>query len=130
MFVPKVCEGESDGKHRQIFGKLGVAGRLTKQTRSKDMSSTSKTELHDGPDGELTVGHCTNDVAQSSIVVDDLPLDGDVVLDEHTGGLDTGSDDGDETGDGDAGDRDDGHDRQLAKMSLEGQLPDFKGNVM
>lgn len=74
---------------------------------------------HVGPEGETDVGHGADDVAESGIVIDNLPFDGYVVLDQHAGGLDAGPDDGDETGHGDTGDRDDGHRGQLAKVSLE-----------
>ena len=102
-----------------------VDKRLTKQTvrktatqrKRKSASSHSKLIIF-----TLTVGHGSNHITQSSFLVDSLPMDRHVVLDQHAGVLNSRPDDGDERSHGDARYRDDGEDGKFPKVSLEREL--------
>lgn len=59
----------------------------------------------------------SNDVHEVGVLRERVPLDGDVVLDQHRRVLDTGTDDGDEGGRQDASERDKSPKRQLAPFS-------------
>jgi hypothetical protein len=74
-----------------------------------------------------TVGHGANDITQSGLLVNGLPVNGHVVLDQHARVLNSGPDDGDKGGDGDTGYRDDGEDGEFAKVSLERELDGCSG---